>query len=196
MRAKVAASALVVALIGAAIGNATWSAFSAQASNAGDTFAAGTVILSDNDAGAVMTTLARARPGDTSTGCTKITYSGSLPATLKLYSLSTGTLAPYVTIEVTRGTQSAATFPSCTGFTPDARDYYGLGAGVLYRGALSGVPSTYATGANDPDAATGLPETWTSGESHVYRFVVTLGTNLAGRGLSATTAFTAEAHNL
>lgn len=196
LRARIAATAVVLALLGAAIGDATWSAFRFSGANPGDTFAAGTVILSDNDAGSALVTLARARPGESTSGCVKYTYTGSLPSTLRYYATVTGTLGPYLTLKVTRGTQTASTFPSCTGFTPDTRDYFGYGSGVLYNGALSGIDSTYATGLDDPDATTGGVETWTSSESHVLQFVVTKGTSTAAKGLPAGATIYAEARNL
>jgi hypothetical protein len=194
--ARIAATAVVLAVLGVAIGESTWSAFSGNAANAGDTFAAGTVTLGDNDAGSALTTLARARPGDTSTGCLNVTYSGSLSSSVKLYASVSGSLAPYLTVEITRGTQGAATFPSCTGFTPDARDYVGLGNGVLYRGPASGLGTSYAAGLTDPDASTGGTETWTSSESHVYRVIVTMGSDPLSKNLSASVSYTVEARNL
>jgi hypothetical protein len=194
-RVRIAATAAVLAILGAAIGDTTWSAFSGQAANAGDTFAAGTVILGDNDAGATMLQLARARPGETSTGCVKFTYTGSLPATVRYYATVTGSLAPFLTVKVTRGTQGAATFPSCTGFTADTRDYVGVGAGVLANVPLSSLASSYATGLTDPDNATGLAETWTSGETHVLQLVVTMGSSTAAQGLSADVTVYGEARN-
>jgi hypothetical protein len=189
------ATAVVLAVLGAAVGDATWSAFSMQGGNPSDTFAAGTVVLGDNDAGAALVTLARARPGETSTGCLKVTYSGSLPATVRLYASVSGSLGPFLTVQITRGTQAAATYPSCTGFTADTRNYYALGNGVVYDGALASMATTYAAGSDDPDATTGAAETWTSGESHVYRVVVTMGSSTAAKGLSAPTTFYAEARN-
>jgi hypothetical protein len=196
LSARIAASAVVLCLLGAAVGDATWSFFRTSGANPGDTFAAGTVMLDNNDAGATTVSLFRARPGEASTGCVKYTYTGSLPATVKLYGTVTGALAPYLTSTVTRGTQSSATFPSCTGFTPDSRNYSGFGAGVLYAGTVAGMESDYATGLDDPDNATGAAETWTSGESHVLQFVVTMGPSVAAKGLSASLTIYAEARNL
>jgi hypothetical protein len=195
LRLRIAATAGVLLVLGMAAGDATVSAFKGSGANPGDTFAAGTVILGDNDAGAAMVTLAKARPGDTTTGCVKVTYSGSLPATVKLYADITGGLPAYLTATITRGTQASGTFPSCTGFTADTRNYAGAGAGVLYAGTLSAVQSDYSTGLDDPDNATGTAETWTSGESHVYQYAVTMGSNTLARGLSGTMTIHAEARN-
>jgi hypothetical protein len=111
-----------------------------------------------------------------------------------LYATVSGALAPYLTLTVTRGTDSAPSFSSCANFTADATDYIGQGAGVVYQGSLSGYPTDYASGIVDPKPAT--PETWTTGEAHSYRFNISLDNNLAAQGLSATAAFTWEARNL
>lgn len=191
---KILRSLLVVGLAAAVVGGATFSAFSGATSSSGNSFAAGTVAIGDNDAGAAVVSLAAAAPGSTSSGCIAVTATGSLDSAVRLYGTISGALGPYVTLTVTRGTQASPSFRSCTGFTPDATNYAGLGSGVLYSGPLSSYPATYAAGIVDPVTAT--PETWTTGETHVYRFDATLANNNAAQGTSATATFTWEAQNL
>jgi len=191
---RVALSILVVALLGATVGVGTWAAFSATTDNSGNTFSTGTVALSDNDSGAAMLTLTGAKPGDSDTGCIRVTYSGSLPATVRLYGTTAGTgLDPYLTLTVTRGTISSGSFDSCANFTADAADYVGAGAGVLYSGSLQGFPDSYGAGLVDPTSAS--PESWTSGEEHAYRFTVTVQDNNAAQGKTATQTFIWEARS-
>jgi hypothetical protein len=45
------------------------------------------------------------------------------------------------------------------------------------------------------DPPSGGPESWTNGESHVYKLEVQLRHNLAAQGLNATQEFTWEARN-
>lgn len=189
---KLALSVVVVALVGTAVAT-TWSAMSATTSNDGNTFATGTVSLSDNDSNQTALSLAGAQPGTTTTGCIEVSYGGSLSSEVKLFGTTSGALAPYLTLKVTRGTNSA-TFPNCS-FTPDSRNYIGQGAGVVYNGTLSSFPSSYAAGIADPDNATGSPETWTSPEAHAYKLEVTLQNASAAQGQSATASFTWEARN-
>jgi predicted ribosomally synthesized peptide with SipW-like signal peptide len=186
-------TALVLGGLLAVAGTATFSAFSSQTSNSGNSFAAGTVHLTDNDAGTAMLALTNAQPGATDTSCIVLTYSGTLDSTVRLYGAVAGALGPYLTLTVTRGTDSSPSFDSCTNFTADATDYIGSGNGVVYQGLLSAFPSTYAAGLVDPTS--GSPETWTSPEAHSYRFVVTLANDNAAQGLSTTAAFTWEARN-
>lgn len=112
--------------------------FSVSASTSGNAFTTGTVTLADNDAGSAILALAVAHPGDSASGCIKVTYSGSLAATTRLYATFSGTgLESYLTLKVTRGTVSSGSFPACTGFTADATNYIGSGSGVIYNGVAS-----------------------------------------------------------
>lgn len=192
--ARALVSAAVLACVGATI---TWthSAFTATTANAGNTLAAGTVSLSDDDSGTAMLSLAAAKPGDTDTACIQVSYTGSLPAWVKLYGTTTGSgLDAYLNVTVTRGTLSPASFDSCAGFSADATDYNGLGNGVVYSGTLSAYPKTWAAGQADPKLS-GL-ETWTTGEAHAYRFALTVNDTNSAQGLDATEAFTWEARSM
>ena len=160
-------STLVVGAVAMVSGAGTFAAFSSTTSNSGNRFAAGTVAISDNDAGGTMLTLSNARPGDSTTGCIAVTYGGTLPADVHLYGNVNGALAPYLTLTVTRGTDPSPSFPGCAGFTADGNNYIGAGAGIVYQGNLSGYPATWGGGIVD---APGSAETWTNGEQHVYRF--------------------------
>jgi hypothetical protein len=190
---KLLLTLLVLGGLTAVSGVATYSAFSSQTSNAANSFAAGTVHITDNDLGAAMLSLSNAQPGASDTSCMLVTYSGSLSSTVRLYGSIAGSLAPYLTLTVTRGDDPSPVFDDCVGFTADATDYIGAGAGVVYQGVLSAFPSSYASGLVDPVPAS--PETWTSGEAHTYRFVVTLADDNAAQGQNATASFTWEARN-
>lgn len=192
-RRRLLRSLPVAGLVLACAGTGTLAAFSAASSSSGNTITGGTVQIADNDAGAAVVPLPAAAPGQSAGGCIAVTYNGTLDAGVRLFATLGGSLAPHLTLTVTRGTQAAPSFNSCAGFTADAANYIGAGAGVVYSGALSAFPTSYASGIAD---APGSPETWTTGESHVYRFVVTLGASLAAQGLSQTATFTWEARNL
>ena len=69
-------TAAVVLLLVAAPLPATWSAFSATTADAGNTIAAGTVVLTDDDA---------------DTSCIQVTYSGTLGALVRMSGTTTGT---------------------------------------------------------------------------------------------------------
>ncbi len=187
--AKHAVTLAAALVIGVVAGTATWSAWNAQTENHGNTFAAGTVSLGDNDAGGTLFSLTGMRPGITTSRCIRVDYTGTLPTAIRLYGATTaGTgLEDYVNLTVTRGTVSSGAFPDCTNFTPDVADHSGLGAGVLYTGRMNAYPSTWATGIADPNSA------WAQGESHYYRFAVDLEPDDDAQGKDATETFSWEA---
>ena len=168
------AALVIVAVLAALSGWATVSAFSTTASNDGNAFQSGTVNLADNDAGAAMYDVANQKPGDTVTRCIKVTYSGSLDSTVKLYASSVEAVGAYVDLTVTPGSGDT-TFPRCTGFVADA-------GGDIYTGTLKGFADThnsYETGlADNPGAAT----KWATNDAVVYRLVLTLQDNNAANG--------------
>ena len=141
----------------------------------------------------MFTTLTSAAPTDAETSCIKVRFDGTLSSTVRLYGTISGALAPYLTLTVTRGTDSNPIFDTCGTFTADATNYIGSGNGVIYTGALGSFPTTYAGGLVDPTS--GSPETWTQNEEHIYKFVLTLGSNTAGQGQTASAGFTWEARN-
>jgi hypothetical protein len=160
----------------------------------GHTLTTGTVTLTDNDAGVAMLALNDARPGNSDTSCIRVTYTGSVPSTVRLYGATTGSgLDAYLNVTVTRGTRPGGAFDDCTGFTPDAANHIGAGNGVIYSGTLQAFPDDSATGLLDPSAA--APETWTNGETHDYMIVATVGDSDAAQGKTSSQSFIWEATN-
>lgn len=174
----------IVTLISLSVGLAvnlsamgTWAAFTSATSNLANSFTAGTVTLSDDDGGSTAmfsVGLGVMTPGVTVSRCIAVNYSGSLPANVVLYRGSgpiggTG-LEADLDLKVTRGT--GATFPTCAGFTADATDYLGAGAGVIFdTTTITTYPLETGTPIQDPP---GTAEVWTTAETHVYRFDVTI----------------------
>jgi hypothetical protein len=189
---KLTLTALTLAVAGGAFA-ATLSAFTSITSNPGNGFTAGTVTLADNDSDTAMLALSGAKPGDSDTSCIRVSYTGSLASSVRLYGTTTGTgLDSYLTLTVTRGTASSG-FDNCTGFTADVTNYLGSGAGVIYTGTLQAFADDYAGGVVDPKAAT--PESWTTSETHDYKFVITVVDSDSAQGKTATQTFTWEARN-
>lgn len=190
---KALASVLVVGLLGGVVALGVFGLFSATTQNSGNEISAGTIAISDNDAGSAMFNITNAKPGDSWTRCIKISYNGSLPADVKLYELGGGgQLSPYLTLKLEQGTQAESTFPSCTGFTPDGTN----GSGTIYQGpGFGSIGTTYETGA--PVVPFGKT-VWNPGESLVFRATLTLAADAPELAQGSTTgAFTiaAEARN-
>jgi hypothetical protein len=185
---RVLASLAVIGLVGAIAGLGAYSAFTSTTSNDGNTFASGTVAISDNDAGAAMYNVSNKKPGDTITQCIKVTYTGSLDSDVKLYTSSTiGSLGQYIDLQVRPGSGNP-TFPGCTGFTADAAD--------LYNGTLASFPTSYATGILD--SGPGSNTKWVTSDAVVYRFTLTLQSGAPDSAQGATTgahSFVWEARN-
>lgn len=190
------ATVALVALGAAAIGIGSWAAFRVLGQNSGNAITSGTVAVGDNDGGSAELSLSSALPGDTDSDCIKVTYTGSLASTIRLYGTTTGTgLDPYLDLKVTRGTYSPSDpgDGSCTNFSADATNYIGAGAGVIYNGTLQGYADSYTAGLVDPTP--GSPESWTTNESHVYKLQVTVQNNSAAESKTANQDFVWEARN-
>lgn len=185
---------MLVGVVGAAAGSASYSAFTSTTANTGNVFSSGSVNLTDNDGGSTsLLSLSNAVPGASDTGCIRVFYDGSLPARVRLYGTVSGGLAQYLTLTVTRGTDSSPSFDSCASFTADGTNYIGQGNGVVYSGALNAFPADWAGGVVDPTS--GSPESWMNPEAHAYRFTVTLQNVAAAQGLNGSASFTWEARN-
>lgn len=182
-------------LSGAVVSVGSYSAFSATTSNPTSNWAAGTVVLTDDDAGTALFTASNLAPGATGTKCIAVTSSGTLASNVKLYgsgAATTNALSTHINLSITQGTGGG--FGTCTGFTPQA-----TGSSV-YSGSLATFGSTYtsfATGA----AGTG-PQLWaptgTASETRVYQFTYTVSATAPNttQGGTAALGFTWEAQNI
>jgi hypothetical protein len=165
--------------------NTTNAAFSASTDNSANNFSAGTVALSDDDAGSLLFNVSGMKPGDTSTKCVNVSYTGSLPADVKLYGAVGGNgLADYLTTTVEVGTGAAGgSSLNCAGFTPES---------TLHSGTMT------AFGATNTNYGSGLGgfAGATNPSSKSYRITVSLQDDNAAQGKSATATFTWEAQNI
>ena len=188
---KALLSLLLVGVIGTVTGIGTYSAFSATTVNPGNSFAAGTVVISDNDANAAMYTIANATPTVAVTRCIRVSYTGTLPSTVKLYTTTAiGAIGPFVDVVIDKGTMPVGTtFPNCTGFVADA-------GGPIFTNTLGNFGTTRTNFANGVQAFPGVQTAWNQNDTLVYRFTLTLQNNATAAGLtSGLHDFTWEAQN-
>jgi predicted ribosomally synthesized peptide with SipW-like signal peptide len=168
-RSKVLRTLLVLGIVACIAGAGVFSAFSSQTENPGNIVTAGTVKLEDNDGGTALYSLTAAKPGDSKTSCINVTYVGSLPATVKLFTPSTiGELGPYVNLKIEAGTQTTPSFPSCTGFTPASS------GATVFEGTLSAFATehnSFATGITTNPAS---QTKWETNNAVVYQVTATL----------------------
>ncbi len=190
---KLLLSFLLVGLLGGLAGLGVFSAFSSTTTNSGNDFSTGSVTIGDNDSNQALYDVSGQKPGDPgSTSCIKVTYTGSLASDVKIYSTgSLGSLAQYVDLTITPGTQASPSFPDCTGFTAD-------GTGAIYTGTLQDFASSHSSYANGLADYPGSSSAWNTNDSVVYRFQVTLqsGAPDSAQGLSVGShSYTWEARN-
>jgi predicted ribosomally synthesized peptide with SipW-like signal peptide len=181
-RTKILRTLLVLGIVACIAGAGVFSAFSSQTDNPGNVVTAGTVSLADNDAGAALYAISAAKPGDSKTSCIKVSYSGSLNSTVKIYTPSTiGELGPSVTLKIEPGTQATSTFPNCEEFTPDA-------GGVLFEGTLAAFAAEHNSFANGVVDNPGTSATkWVTNDAVVYRVTATLSAAAADSAQGKTT---------
>jgi predicted ribosomally synthesized peptide with SipW-like signal peptide len=154
----------------------TVAAYTATTDSSDNQVEAGSVTLTDNDGGTAMLGLTNAGSGASDRSCIRVTSNGSLATAVRLTAGSTGGLSQHLNVRVVRGS-GANGFDDCAGFVADSRNYYGLGAGVVFDGRLSDMPSTWTTALQDPSdalfatsvspllaARTGLVGLWEMGE--------------------------------
>src|SRR5215218_3899093 len=114
---KILLSLLLIGAASALAGFGTFSAFTSTTTNSGNSFAAGTVFVDDNDAGAAMYSVSNQKPGVATQRCIKVTYSGTMAADVKLYTTSTvGSVGDYIDLTIEKGSGNPS-FPNCTGFS-------------------------------------------------------------------------------
>jgi hypothetical protein len=165
---KLLLSTLVVGLLCGLTTLGVFGVFSATTQNAGNEISTGTVTISDNDAGSALYNITGAKPGDTVSKCIRVTYTGSLPADVHLYTPTTvpGALAQYVDLTITKGTQLNSSFPDCTGFV--------AAGAALFSGTLQSFEQTRNAFAAGIDTAANGHTIWATGDSVVYKIDATL----------------------
>ena len=127
--------------------------------------AAATPVLELHDRGSAVLSLQNAKPGDSASGCLRLVYRGSEPDRVFLYGATSGSgFDRFLNLKVERG-------DSCQG---DSQK-------VVFDGTLKAFPDT-------PDGA--IEETWSPGESHAYRFEISVQDDNSAQGLTARQTFT------
>lgn len=187
---RILTALITTGIIAVASGRATFAVFSRTTQNQANSIGSGTVTISDNDAGTFMWNVTNQLPTSAAVvRCIRVTYTGSLPATVRLYTLTpTSPLDPYLNITVEKGSMPAATtFPNCTGFTSEAT--------IFPTGSLQAFKTARNGWANGISAFPGAQTAWNTGDSLVYRVTVQLQNVLAAQGLTGLVDLTWEAQN-
>lgn len=175
-----------VAIIGTGSGvmAASYSAFSATTDNQANAWSTGSVSL-NNDAGSALFTNAGQpqQMNATSTQCIKVTSTGNLATTVRLYSTGfsdTHSLGQHIVLAVQVGTGGGNA--SCTGFSSTS---------TIYTGTLAGFNTTYA-GSYASGLGTGWAPTGSAPESRTFQFTWSYDSS-APQSSTANDTFTWEA---
>lgn len=180
-RTLVRAAAVAAALLMVTILTITRSeaAFSDTTSNASNSLTTGDVVLTDDDTALAMFNTLGLMANDSLTECLNVTYSGSLlPAPVRAYGSTTGTLDTYLDLTVEIGTGGG--YGNCAAFSPTA---------TIYTGTLDAFSTTHA------DWSSGLATfTATSNpDNRTFRFTLTVQDDNNAQGLTTTAEFFFEA---
>jgi len=160
---KLLLSLLVMGAVGSLASWGVYSAFTATTTNTGNTITAGTVNIDQHSGATTLYSASNQGPGAAVTKCARVSYTGSLAASVKLYVSSGITNGTAFNLKVERG--SGITAPgadmNCTGFTLSE---------VAYDGALGSFATTYAGGVDGK--ASGAA--WNQNDAVDYRFTITV----------------------
>lgn len=169
VRQKILASLAAIGCFGTLAAGAIFGAFSAQSVNASNQFSSATLTIDTSNDAVTEPVYSRTNAvpgdrGDTEHSCIEVTYTGTVPAEVRLFGrtdeIGTG-LAPGVMLRITEG--DGGVDDGCDSFTPNgsAGDVFGGASGA----SLQTVRTIHSTWTG------GLPlGSWDPGESHVYRF--------------------------
>jgi hypothetical protein len=183
---KILMTVLVVGVTGALAGFGVFSAFSSTTTNPGNTFEAGTVTISDNDGSAsLFSNATKAKPGDYDQ-CIKVTYGGSLDASVKLYTSAISADGSKVNITVHKGTGDNA---NCSDFSAD-------GGALETSSTLSAFGTAHSNFSNGLAANPGAATKWVQNDTLTYRIRLTVPDSNASQAANITSfTLTWEAQN-
>lgn len=186
----VAAAAIPAAVLtsGLMVWSSSYSAFSATTTNPTSNWAAGNVVLSDDDAGTAMFNASNLKPGQSAAKCIVVSSTGSLASTVKLYGTDyaqTRGLGDNLALKIEEGT--GGSFNSCTGFAAASTAFDGTATAFSTR-------SSFATGVGTWAPAGASPA---SPVTRTFRVTYTLaaGTPDSAQGGTAALGLTWEAQN-
>jgi hypothetical protein len=154
----------VLALMAGVAVFSTSAAFTATSSNPGNRIEAGTVAIGDSDAGTgALYNALNQKPGSgngPAAACIRVTYSGSLASSVKLYSSAIANGSSFrLKVERGSGLTGPAADMNCTGFAA---------SNTAFDATLDTFPTTYAGGVDGKAGGAA----WASGDSVDYRFTI------------------------
>jgi hypothetical protein len=150
---------IAVLVAGAMVWQGSQAAFTATTRNAGNSWSAGSVVLTDDDLGAAAFTVENIVPGQTGQKCIVVTSNATVPGEVRPYSanlIAANDLEDRIFLQLEQGT--GGSFNDCTGFTAT-----GTAIADQALSTLATTNSDYATGGAAWQTA------GTAGETRSYR---------------------------
>lgn len=158
--AALSAGPVAILLAGGMVWQGSQAAFTATTRNAGNAWSAGTVLLTDDDAGRAAFTAEGIVPGDSGEKCIVVTSGSNVPGEVRAYtqnlSASAAGLEKHIIFDVEQGT--GGSFNDCTGFVPTPDSQPGAPLSTLAE-----LNNSYINGGS------AWTTTGTPGEKQVYR---------------------------
>ena len=178
-------AASAVLLVGAASIGSAQAAFVKTTATAANTWDRATVTFAAP--ASAMFSVSGALPGSTGTACRQITYTGSAPATVRLYLSAadlSGTLGAYLTLRITEDNDPTHT---CANYAPTATLYNSTGMSDATKtlSIFSTTSGAYAQGVSEWTATTNA--------TRLYQFTWQLQDDNAAVNRTANATFTWEA---
>jgi hypothetical protein len=165
IKRKLLLTMLIVGVVGAVAGFGTWSAFTATTTNSGNSYSTGTVIISQHAGATTLYNGSNKGPGASyqTVSCVRVTYTGSLAASVKLYASAGITNGSTFNLKVERGSglSSPDNTMNCTGFSASS---------TAYNGNLGSFPTTYGAGVDGKNGGAA----WATNDSVDYRFTISV----------------------
>ncbi len=161
---KLLLSLLVVGAVGSVAGLGAYSAFTATTTNSGNTITAGTVQIGQHAGAVELYSSSGAGPGSgPAARCVRVQYTGSLPASVRLYRSGGITNGDKFNLVVERGSglTTLNNTMSCAGFNP---------ASIVFNGTLDTFASTYMSGYDGKPGGAA----WNQNDAGDYRFTITV----------------------
>lgn len=180
---------MTIGVVGAVAGWGAYSAFTATTANTGNAITAGTVAISQHAGATTLYSATNQGPGGSIVKCVRVSYTGSLASSVRLYASSGITNGSAFNLKVERGSglSSPDASMNCTGFTASS---------TAYDAALGSFATTYATGLDGKAAGAA----WNQNDSVDYRFTITVVDDATANAhtsalASGSHSFTWEARN-
>jgi len=153
-------------------------AFVASTANTANSFSTDSVVITDDDAGSTLFAATGLSPGNPVINCITLTYSGTaLPAPIRMYGTTTGTLDTYLDLTIEEGT--GGSFGDCTGFAANS---------TIFTNTVENFAATHTNWTNGLAVVTASANP----TSRTLRFTIDVQNDPAAQSNTATVDFTFE----